>query len=47
MSGLSVVEFLANLRAMNVALSADGDRMRVNAPPGVITTDLRNQIAQR
>lgn len=47
MSDLSTVEFLASLRAQNVALSADGDRLRLNAPAGAITPDLRNEIASR
>ena len=47
MNGLSTVEFLRQLRKLNVTLSAAGDRLRCSAPPGVITPDLQSELAAR
>ena len=47
MNGLSTVEFLLQLRGLNVTLSADGDRLRCSAPRGVMTPDLHNELAAR
>ena len=47
MTGLSTVEFLLQLRRLNVTLSADGDRLRCSAPTGVMTPDLHNELAAR
>ncbi len=47
MSGLSTIELLSKLRSLNVSVSADGDRLRLNAPAGVITPDLRDGLNLR
>jgi aspartate racemase len=47
LNGLSTVEFLLQLRSLNVTLSAAGDRLRCSAPTGVLTADLQNELAAR
>ena len=47
MTELSTGEFLSNLLTMNVVLSAQGDRLHFSAPDGVMTPDLRNELAAR
>jgi aspartate racemase len=47
MSGLSTFEFLSYLRTRNVTLSVDGQQLRYNAPAGVLTSDLRTELAAR
>jgi amino acid adenylation domain-containing protein len=47
MSGLSATELLSKLRSLNVSLSADGERLRLNAPPGVITPEVRDELVAR
>ena len=44
---MSIVEFVSNLRKLDVRLSAEGQRLRVNAPKGVLTDSLRAQITAR
>ena len=44
---MSVSGFLAELRSRDVRLWADGDRLRCDAPAGVLTPDLRDQLRQR
>jgi hypothetical protein len=39
--------FLAQLRALDIAVSAAGDRLRINAPKGALTDDLRAAIIAR
>jgi nonribosomal peptide synthetase protein BlmVII len=47
MNGLSTVEFLLQSRSLNVALAADGDRLRCPAPRGAITPDLQEESVAR
>ena len=44
---MNTVEFLSTLRRLDVQLFADGDRLRCNAPRGVLTPALQTEIAQR
>lgn len=41
----SVVSLLTQLRTLGVRVRSDGDRLRLNAPPGTITPELKSQIA--
>jgi amino acid adenylation domain-containing protein len=43
----SLVEFLSDLRAGGVILSAEGDRLLCNAPKGAMTEEMRRTIATR
>jgi amino acid adenylation domain-containing protein len=43
----SITELLERLRAIDVRLALDGDRLSVNAPKGVVTQDLRDELARR
>ena len=45
MNEFSTVEFFSKLRALNVTLSVQGDLLRFNAPAGVMTPELRNELA--
>ena len=44
---MSVPAFLAELRSRDVQVWPDGDQLRCNAPAGVLTPDLRDQLRQR
>ena len=44
---MSIAEFVSHLRNLDVRLSAEGQRLRLNAPKGVLTDSLRTQIAAR
>ena len=44
---MSVVELLAQLRALDAHVILDGDRLRLNAPAGVLTDAHREQLQQR
>src|SRR5262249_32674588 len=44
---MSIAEFVSDLRKLDVRLSVNGHRLRVNAPKGVLTDTLRAQIAER
>lgn len=44
---MTTVEFLAHLRSLDIQVSLDGERLRCNAPEGVLTSQLRAEIAQR
>ena len=44
---MSIAEFVSDLRKLDVRLSVKGQRLRVNAPKGVLTDSLRAQIAER
>ena len=44
---MSIAEFVSHLRNLDVRLSAEGQRLRLNAPKGVLTDSLRAQIAAR
>ncbi len=43
----SLVEFLSDLRAGGVILSAEGDRLFCNAPKGAVTEEMRKILATR
>ena len=47
MSGLSVKELLTKLRRLNVTLSVEGERLKLNAPAGVITSELSAELTLR
>lgn len=42
---MSVANLLQRLRQLDVRVWLDGDRLRVNAPPGVLTPELRDELA--
>jgi len=44
---LTTERFLSRLRALDVRLWADGDRLRYSAPAGVVSDDLRAELARR
>jgi hypothetical protein len=43
----STLEFLSTLRTLGVRLSGEGGRLRCNAPAGVVTSELREELASR
>ena len=47
MKPMSTVEFLSYLRRLSVNVSAEGDRLRVNAPTGVVTPEIQKEMAVR
>lgn len=44
---MSLTAFLADLRSRDIQLWADGDRLRCDAPAGVLTPELQDQLRQR
>ena len=44
---MSLTAFLAELRSRDIQLRADGERLRCDAPSGVLTPQLRDQLRQR
>jgi len=44
---VTVARFLAELRNRDVAVWSDGDELRCNAPAGVLTAGLRDQLRER
>jgi thioesterase domain-containing protein len=44
---MMVRSFLEELRRRGIQVSADGDRLRCTAPPGVLSPELREQLKQR
>jgi amino acid adenylation domain-containing protein len=44
---VSVADLVSHLRNLDIRLSAEGERVRVNAPKGVLTESLRAQIVER
>ena len=44
MSGSSALELLASLRSLKVTVSAHGDRLRLDAPAGVVTPEVRAKL---
>jgi len=44
---VTVARFLAELRTRDVAVWSDGDELRCNAPAGVLTAGLRDQLRER
>ncbi|XHX79763.1 MAG: amino acid adenylation domain-containing protein [Stenomitos frigidus ULC029] len=47
MTGLTTVQFLANLRRLDIQVFLDGDQLRCNAPEGTVTPELQAELAQR
>jgi len=47
MSGMSTIEFLSHLRSLDVKVSAEGGKFRVNAPAGVVTPEIQKELAAR
>ncbi len=43
----SIVELLGYLRSLDISLSLDGDALKCNAPQGVLTPELRQELAER
>lgn len=43
----SIVEFLTDLRSKEIVLSLDGEKLKCNAPKGVLTAELRDELTQR
>lgn len=43
----SIVEFLGHLRSLDVSLSLEGDALKCNAPQGILTSDLRQELSDR
>jgi len=44
---VTVAAFLAELRSRDVAVWSDGNDLRCNAPPGVLTAGLRDELRER
>jgi aspartate racemase len=42
---LNTEALIAHLRSLDIALKADGDKLRLSAPKGVLTDELRSQIS--
>lgn len=47
MAEQSILEFLSSLRALDVRIWADNGQLKASAPDGVLTPDLRAQLAAR
>ncbi|MGH7833646.1 MAG: hypothetical protein ACREQK_08375, partial [Candidatus Binatia bacterium] len=43
---MSIADFISHLRALDIRLSAEGERLRINAPRGILTADLRSKISE-
>ncbi len=41
------LDFIARLRALGIELQADGEKLHVSAPPGIVTDDLLADLKQR
>ena len=44
---MTVAEFLGSLRALDVQIVVEGDRLRINAPAGVLSDAHRSELARR
>lgn len=44
---MTTVEFLAYLRSLDIQVMAEGDRLRCNAPEGVLVPSLQEQLTER
>jgi len=44
---MNTLDLLAELKRLNVKLSLAGDKLRLEAPAGVLTPDLKKAIQQR
>jgi amino acid adenylation domain-containing protein len=47
MKAMSTVEFLSYLRGLSVNVSAEGDRLRISAPAGVVTPEIQKELFAR
>ena len=47
MTTISTVEFLSYLRTLDVVVSAEGGRLRVNGPAGVVTPEIQKRTVDR
>jgi amino acid adenylation domain-containing protein len=44
---VKTIEFLSYLNSLGIQVFANGERLRINAPQGVLTPDLRTELAER
>lgn len=44
---MNAAELLVELRARGVVIEASGDRLKVDAPKGIVTPELREALADR
>jgi len=44
---MTTVEFLAHVRGQNIRLWAEGDTLRLRAPKGALTAELRDELTER
>ena len=44
---MTVAELLSHMRRLDVDVWAEGDRLRLSAPPGVLTLEMREQLVAR
>src|SRR5258708_6156951 len=44
---MSAASLLAKLRAVGVAISSEGGKLILEAPPGVVTAELRAELGER
>lgn len=44
---MNTVEFLSYLRNLDIQIFVEGDRLRCNAPEGILTPELRAEIQKR
>lgn len=44
---MSTIEFLSHLRSRNIHLGVEGDKLRLNAPKGALTDELRAELHRR
>ncbi len=44
---MNTVEFISYLRSLDINIFVEGDRLRCNAPEGIITPELRAEISQK
>jgi thioesterase domain-containing protein len=44
---MNLADFICDLQRQGIHLSADGDRLRCNAPAGALTADLREEMKRR
>ena len=44
---MTISEFISHLHELDVKLWCEGDRLRLNAPKGVLTPDLQAELTQR
>ena len=44
---MNTLQFLSQLRSLDIELSAANGRLRLSAPKGVLSPELRNELSQR